>query len=98
MQIKPPVPSGSTSPFDAASDERGADGGGSGRRGGETRKEISETDPQATWIARKGIDTTFYYDANYLIDNRFGIIVDAEGTRSSLRSGRKPLIQLQGLH
>jgi transposase len=71
--------------LDAASDERGADGGGNGRRDGETRKEISETDPQATWIARKGIDTTFYYDANYLIDNRFGIIVDAEGTRSSLR-------------
>jgi len=71
--------------LDAASAERAADGGGNGRRDGETRKEISETDPQATWIARKGIDTTFYYDANYLIDNRFGIIVDAEGTRSSLR-------------
>jgi transposase len=71
--------------LDATSEERDADGGGSRRDGGETRKEISETDPQATWIARKGIDTTFYYDANYLIDNRFGIIVDAEGTRASRR-------------
>ena len=71
--------------LDATSDEQDEDKGGSGRGGGETRKEISETDPQATWIARKGIDTTFYYDANYLIDNRFGIIVDAEGTRASRR-------------
>jgi transposase len=69
--------------LDAACNERGADEGGSGRGGGDTRKEISQTDPQATWIARKGIDTTFYYDANYLIDNRFGIIVDAEGTRAN---------------
>jgi transposase len=55
------------------------------RDGGEKRKEVSLIDPQATWIARKGIDTTFYYDANYLIDNRFGIIVDAEGTRANRR-------------
>lgn len=54
-----------------------------GRGGSKPRKEVSLTDPQATWIARQGIATTFYYDANYLIDNRFGIIVDAEGTRAN---------------
>ncbi len=71
--------------LDAAAKGQGAGGSGGEGDGGETRKEISETDPQATWIARKGIDTTFYYDANYLIDNRFGIIVDAEGTRANRR-------------
>jgi transposase len=73
--------------LDAASSEQGAgeDNERRGRDGGETRKEVSLTDPQATWIGRKGIDTTFYYDANYLIDNRAGIIVDAEGTRANRR-------------
>jgi hypothetical protein len=41
------------------------------------------TDPQAAWITRKGIDPFFAYDANYLIDNQAGIIVDAEGTRAN---------------
>jgi hypothetical protein len=43
-------------------------------------KEVSLTDPQAAWVARKGTDPFFAYDANYLIDNKAGIIVDAEGT------------------
>ena len=46
-------------------------------------KEISLTDPQAAWVARKGVDPFFAYDANYLIDNRFGIILDADGTRAN---------------
>jgi hypothetical protein len=28
------------------------------------------TDPQAAWVARKGTDPFFAYDANYLIDNK----------------------------
>jgi transposase len=46
-------------------------------------KEVSLTDPQAAWVTRKGIDPFFAYDANYLIDNKAGIIVDAEGTRAN---------------
>ena len=36
------------------------------------------TDPQSTWVARPGIDAFFAYDANYLIDDKAGIIIDAE--------------------
>jgi len=46
-------------------------------------KELSLTDPQAAWVARKNTDPFFAYDANYLIDNKAGIIVDAEGTRAN---------------
>ena len=46
-------------------------------------KEVSLTDPQATWVARPGVDPFFAYDANYLIDNKAGVIVDAEGTRAN---------------
>jgi transposase len=60
-------------------DDDGSDG--SGRR--KSAKEISLTDPQAAWVARTGIDPFFAYDANYLIDNKAGIIVDAEGTRAN---------------
>jgi transposase len=73
--------------LDAADDdaESGANNGGSG--GGCNRrkppKEVSLTDPQAAWVARKSIDPFFAYDANYLIDNKAGIIVDAEGTRAN---------------
>ena len=41
-------------------------------------KEVSLTDPQAAWVTRPGVDPFFAYDANYLIDNKVGIIVDAE--------------------
>ena len=50
--------------------------------GGKPPKEVSLTDPQATWVAKKTIRPFFAYDANYLIDNKLGIIVDAEGTRA----------------
>jgi transposase len=60
-------------------DARSSDGG---RRG--PPKESSLTDPQAAWVvARKSTDPFFAYDANYLIDNKVGIIVDAEGTRAN---------------
>ena len=62
----------------------GEDGGASG--GGTRRKppkEVSLTDPQAAWVTKKGMNAFFAYDANYLIDNKVGIIVDAEGTRAN---------------
>ena len=73
--------------LDAAGDDedRGGDGGGS-REGGHRRKppkEVSLTDPQSTWVARAGLDPFFAYDANYLIDNKVGIILDAVGTRAN---------------
>jgi len=68
-------------------DERGGDedGGGSSVGGGRRKppKEVSLTDPQAAWVARPGVDPFFAYDANYLIDNKAGIILDAQGTRAN---------------
>ena len=61
----------------------GDDGGSRGSRRRKPPKEVSLTDPQAAWVARKGTDPLFAYDANYLIDNKAGIIVDAEGTRAN---------------
>ena len=43
-------------------------------------QEVSSTDPQRAWVARRGVDPFFAYDANYLIDNKVGIILDAKGT------------------
>src|SRR5436190_2578120 len=67
--------------------EEHGDGDGGGPGGGDSRrkppKEVSLTDPQAAWVARKGVDPFFAYDANYLMDNKAGIIVDAEGTRAN---------------
>jgi len=71
----------------ARSDEGGDDGAGGGSSSSGSRskpaKEVSLTDPQAAWVARRGVDPFFAYDANYLIDNKAGIIVDAEGTRAN---------------
>jgi transposase len=61
-------------------DDGDASDGGSRRK---PPKELSLTDPQATWVARPGVDPFFAYDANYLIDNKVGIIIDAEGTRAN---------------
>src|SRR6201994_1879647 len=69
----------------ADNDEKIGDDNGS-NRGGKRRKppkEVSLTDPQAAWVVRKTTDPFFAYDANYLIDNKAGIIVDAEGTRAN---------------
>jgi transposase len=71
----------------ARSNEESGDGDGGGSSGAGSRrkppKEVSLIDPQATWVARPGMDPFFAYDANYLIDNKAGIIVDAEGTRAN---------------
>jgi AraC-like DNA-binding protein len=71
----------------ARSDEGSGDGddGGSSASGSQSKpaKEVSLTDPQAAWVARPGVDPFFAYDANYLIDNKVGIILDAEGTRAN---------------
>jgi transposase len=64
-------------------DDDGLSGGGNRRK---PPKEVSLTDPQAAWVARKDTDPFFAYDANYLIDNKAGIIVDAEGTRANRRA------------
>jgi transposase len=73
--------------LDARDDEESsdADSGGSSDAGSRRKppKAVSLTDPQATWVARPGVDPFFAYDANYLIDNKAGIIVDAEGTRAN---------------
>jgi transposase len=71
----------------ARTDEESGDGdaGGSSVSGSRSKpaKEVSLTDPQAAWVARPGVDPFFAYDANYLIDNKAGIILDAEGTRAN---------------
>jgi len=66
-------------------EDGGGDAGGSGKGGDRHKppKEVSLTDPQATWVARPGLDPFFAYDANYLIDNKAGIIIDAVGTRAN---------------
>jgi hypothetical protein len=63
----------------------GGDVGGSTGSGSRSKspKEVSLTDPQAAWVARPGMDPFFAYDVNYLIDNKLGIILDAEGTRAN---------------
>jgi transposase len=61
-------------------DDGGPSGAGSRRK---SPKEVSLTDPQASWVARPGVDPFFAYDVNYLIDNKAGIIIDAEGTRAN---------------
>ena len=69
----------------ARGDEGGSgDAGGSGKGGDRHKppKEVSLTDPQATWVARPGLDPFFAYDANYLIDNKAGIIIDAQAVRN----------------
>jgi transposase len=72
----------------ARSDENGSDDDGlsGGGKRSKPPKEVSLTDPQAAWVARKNTDPFFAYDANYLIDNKAGIIVDAEGTRANRRA------------
>ena len=57
---------------------------GKGGRQTKPPKAISLTDPQATWTTKnQNVRPSFVYDANYLIDNKLGIIVDAEGTRAN---------------
>jgi len=66
-----------------ADDDKDGDGSsGSGSRS-KPPKEVSLTDPQAAWVTKPGVDPFFAYDVNYLIDNKAGIIVDAEGSRAN---------------
>src|ERR1700693_1216146 len=67
------------------SDEGSGDGDGGASSGSRSKppKEVSWTDPEAAWVARRGVDPFFAYHANYLIDNKVGIILDAEGTRAN---------------
>jgi IS5 family transposase len=71
----------------ARNNEENDDDVGGGLSGSGSRskppKEVSLTDPQAAWVVRPGVDPFFAYDVNYLIDNKAGIIVDAEGTRAN---------------
>jgi len=73
--------------LDAAHSDEESGGGDDGSSSGGSRrkppKEVSLTDPQAAWVAKTGINPFFAYDANYLIDNKAGIILDAEGTRAN---------------
>src|SRR4029450_11059630 len=65
-------------------EESGGDSGVTGAASPRSApKEVWLRDPQAAWVARKGTDPFFAYAATYLIDNRVGIIVDAEGTRAN---------------
>ena len=59
------------------------DGSSDGSGRSKPAKEVSLTDPQAAWVARPGVAPFFAYDANYLIDNKVGVILDAEGTRAN---------------
>ena len=64
--------------------DRSAPDVGKGGRQTTPPKAISLTDPQATWATKRQKDRPlFVYNANYLIDNKLGIIVDAEGTRAN---------------
>ena len=54
-----------------------------GKRQPKPPKALSLTDPQAAWVAKRNTRAFFAYDANYLIDNKLGVIVDAEGTRAN---------------
>ena len=47
------------------------------------RMAISLTDPQASWTAYRKVRSIFAYHANYLVDNKLGVIVDAEGNRAN---------------
>ena len=56
---------------------------GAGGRARKPRMAISLTDPQAAWVAYRRVRSLFAYHANYLIDNKLGIIVDADGNRAN---------------
>ncbi len=56
---------------------------GVGGRARKPRMAISLTDPQAAWVAYRKVRSIFAYHANYLIDHKLGVIVDAEGNRAN---------------
>ncbi len=56
---------------------------GVGGRARKPRMAISLTDPQAAWVAYRKMRSIFAYHANYLVDHKLGVIVDAEGNRAN---------------
>jgi len=66
----------------SALDRESAEAPAAGRKR-KPRMAISPTDPEAAWIAYRKIRSIFAYHANYPIDNKLGIIVDAEGNRAN---------------
>ena len=65
-------------------DGDGADGAAEARgKRKKPPKAISLTDSLAAWVTKQNMRPFFAYDANYLIDSKLGIIVDAEGTRAN---------------
>ena len=67
-----------------ALDQESADAhGGVGGRARKPRMAISLTDPQAAWVAYRKVRSIFAYHANYLIDHKLGVIVDAESNRAN---------------
>lgn len=69
--------------FDRLDRQSVADGIEARDRKKKPAKAISLTDPLAAWVARQKVRPIFAYDANYLIDNKAGVIVDAEGARAN---------------
>jgi transposase len=69
--------------FDVLDREDADDRRDAGRKESKPPKAISLTDPLAAWVAKQNMRPFFAYDANYLIDNKLGVIVDAEGTRAN---------------
>ncbi len=61
----------------------GGDGGGFGAASEVMPpKFVSLTDPPAQWTGRDAADPFFAYADNYLIDVKFGVIMDVEATRA----------------
>jgi hypothetical protein len=58
------------------------DGGDDGPR--KRQQPAAQAPKEAIWVARPGMDPFSTYDANYLIDNKAGIIIDASDIRRTL--------------
>ena len=64
-------------------DRGGDDGSGEGGQRRKPPKRSLAYRSASDMIARPGLDPFFAYDANYLIDNKAGIIIDAAGSRAN---------------
>lgn len=67
----------------SALDQESTEAPAAGGRTKKLRMAISLTGPEAVWVAYRKIRSIFAYHANYLIDNKLGVIVDAEGNRAN---------------
>jgi transposase len=75
----------------SALDEEGADATARNRQ---PRMAISPTDPQAAWVAYRRVRSIFAYHANYLIDHKAGVIVDAEGNKANRIEENRAAIEM----